>query len=230
MRPMYEIVEMIRSHYANDDDKFNNYAKTIIDYYEKEGNLAGADEIREIITTGHSIPRTSEPKLVTCMNPDNKSVNRNDIQNHNIKSNIYTPELLSEHTDIQIIKHNKDKNKSSENTPEVKPKRHRRTKAEMTAARLLESESQDNNKKDIAADIEKPKKRHRRTKAEMEAARATEIEKQGKTNNTNNMNNTNDKNNTNLITEQINKPKRHRRTKAEMAAARSLENNEVNRN
>ena len=35
MRPMYEIVEMIRSHYANDDDKFNNYAKTIIDYYEK---------------------------------------------------------------------------------------------------------------------------------------------------------------------------------------------------
>lgn len=157
MRPMYEIVEMIRAHYANDDDKFNNYAKAIIDYYEKEGNLAGADEIREIITTGHSIPRTSEPKLVTCMNPDNKSVNRNDIQNHNIKSNIYTPKLLSEHTDIQIIKHNKDENKSSENTPEVKPKRHRRTKAEMTAARLLESESQDNNKKDIAADIESQK-------------------------------------------------------------------------
>lgn len=49
MRPMYEIVEMIRAHYANDDDKFNNYAKAIIDYYEKEGNLAGADEIREII-------------------------------------------------------------------------------------------------------------------------------------------------------------------------------------
>lgn len=36
MRPMYEIVEMIRAHYANDDDKFNNYAKAIIDYYEKE--------------------------------------------------------------------------------------------------------------------------------------------------------------------------------------------------
>lgn len=47
----------------------------------------------------------------------------------------------------------------------------------MTAARLLESESQDNNKKDIAADIEKPKKRHRRTKAEMAAARALENNK-----------------------------------------------------
>lgn len=187
MRPMYEIVEMIRAHYANDDDKFNNYAKAIIDYYEKEGNLAGADEIREIITTGHSTPRTSEPKLVTCINPDNKSVNRNDIQNHNIKSNIYTPELLSEHTDIQIIKHNKDENKSSENTPEVKPKRHRRTKAEMEAARAAEIERQGktnntnnmnntndkNNTNLITEQINKPK-RHRRTKAEMAAARSLE--------------------------------------------------------
>ena len=190
MRPMYEIVEMIRAHYANDDDNFNNYAKAIIDYYEKEGNLAGADEIREIITTGHSIPRTSEPKLVTCMNPDNKSVNRNDIQNHNIKSNIYTPKLLSEHTDIQIIKHNKDENKSSENTPEVKPKRHRRTKAEMKAARAAEVEKQGkmdntnnmnntndkNNTNLITEQINKPK-RHRRTKAEMAAARLLENNK-----------------------------------------------------
>lgn len=190
MRPMYEIVEMIRAHYANDDDKFNNYAKAIIDYYEKEGNLAGADEIREIITTGHSTPRTSEPKLVTCINPDNKSVNRNDIQNHNIKSNIYTPELLSEHTDIQIIKHNKDENKSSENTPEVKPKRHRRTKAEMAAARAAEIERQGktnntnnmnntndkNNTNLITEQINKPK-RNRRTKAGMAAARSLENNK-----------------------------------------------------
>ena len=42
MRPMYEIVEMIRAHYANDDDKFNNYAKTIIDYYEKEADTPTA--------------------------------------------------------------------------------------------------------------------------------------------------------------------------------------------
>ena len=225
MRPMYEIVEMIRSHYANDDDKFNNYAKTIIDYYEKEGNLAGADEIREIITTGRSTPRTSEPKLVTCINPDNKPINHNDIQEHNNKSDINSSKILSKHTDIQIVKHNKDENKPSENAFEVKPKRHRRTKAEMEAARLLESESQNNNKKDIAADIEKPKKRHRRTKAEMAVARAAEIERQDKANNTNNINNTTNKNNTNKVTEQINKPKRHRRTKAEMAAARSLENN-----
>ena len=95
----------------------------------------------------------------------------------------------------------------------------------MTAARLLESESQDNNKKDIAADIEKPKKRHRRTKAEIAVVRAAEIERQDKANNTNNINNTTNKNNTNKVTEQIDKPKRHRRTKAEMAAARSLENN-----
>ena len=142
MRLMYEIVEMIRSHYTNDDDKFNNYAKTIIDYYEKEGNLAGADEIREIITTGHLTPRTSEPKLVTCMNPDNKSINHNDIQEHNNKSDINSSKMLSDHTDIQIVKHNKDENKPSENASEVKPKRHRRTKAEMEAARLLE-----NNKK-----------------------------------------------------------------------------------
>ena len=194
MRPMYEIVEMIRAHYANDDDKFNNYAKAIIDYYEKEGNLAGADEIREIITTGHSTPRTSEPKLVTCINPDNKSVNRNDIQNHNIKSNIYTPELLSEHTDIQIIKHNKDENKSSENTPEVKPKRHRRTKAEMAAARAaaraaeIERQGKTNNTNNmnntndknntnlITEQINKPK-RNRRTKAGMAAARSLENNK-----------------------------------------------------
>ncbi len=185
MKPMHEIVEMIRAHYVNDDDKFNNYAKAIIDYYEKEGNLAEADEIREIITTGHSTPRTSEPKLVTCMNPDNKSVNHSDIQEHNNESDIDSSEMLLEHTDIQIVKHNKDENKPSENASEVKPKRHRRTKAEMEAARLLESESQNNNKKDIAADIEKPKKRHRRTKAEIAVVRVAEIERQDKANNTN---------------------------------------------
>ena len=47
----------------------------------------------------------------------------------------------------------------------IKPKRHRRTKAEMEAARALEK---------VNTTDEPKKKRHRRTKAEMEAARAME--------------------------------------------------------
>jgi hypothetical protein len=56
---------------------------------------------------------------------------------------------------------------ANEEKKEVKKKRHRRTKAEMEAARALESQIA--NQKPEAK-----KKRHRRTKAEMEAARAME--------------------------------------------------------
>lgn len=97
----------------------------------------------------------------------------------------------------EVFKNDTEKQKKdNEQSADVKLKRHRRTKAEMEAARAEAAKTVD----DISSD--KPK-RHRRTKAEMEAARAAESKTKEEL--------------------QADKPKRHRRTKAEIEAAKAVQ-------
>ena len=58
-----EILKLIEAHFNNDDEAFNNYARAIVEYYKKDGNLEGADEILELIKTGHMPIRTNTPLL-----------------------------------------------------------------------------------------------------------------------------------------------------------------------
>lgn len=144
MKPFYEILKMIEAHYNNDDDKFNNYARAIIDFYKKDGDIEGVDEILEIMTKGHLTPRTEMPKLLqetTKVYPEKEITNLID----NVKNN-------DNHTQVN-------------NTEEIKvpKKRHRRTKAKMEEYRKTVDI--------ISVGTEEKKKRHRRTKAEMQAAR-----------------------------------------------------------
>lgn len=150
MRPFYEIEQMIIAHYNNDDDTFNAYARAVIDYYKKDGNILGAEELEEIMTTGHLEPRANRPKLLqesTPIYPDEEVITTN--------TNVIT-EIKEEQETIS------DNNKTDTIDENIKPKRHRRTKAEMLLARQQEETSVNIN--------DSPKtKRHRRTKAELEA-------------------------------------------------------------
>ncbi len=154
MRPFYEILKMIEAHYANDDDKFESYAKAIIDFYNKDGNIQGIEEIMQIMSTGHITPRTENPRLVP-IEKISPFIEESEIRRNNSKSTI---------TDISTIEITDEV--VDEPTPK---KRHRRTKAEMI---LVRQEAIDST--DINADV--PKKRHRRTKAEMEIARQQALE------------------------------------------------------
>lgn len=150
MRPFYEIEQMIIAHYNNDDDTFNAYARAVIDYYKKDGNTLGVEELEEIMKTGHLEPRTNRPKFLqesTPIYPDEEAITTN--------TNVFT-EIKEEQ---ETISDNSNTDAIDEN---IKPKRHRRTKAEMLLARQQEETSVNIN------DSPKPK-RHRRTKAELEA-------------------------------------------------------------
>lgn len=157
-RPFIEILRLIEAHFNNDDDTFNNYARAIMDFYRKEGNVEGADEILELIKTGHIEPRTSTPKLYK------ESYSKEPGNNGFVfSSKVETiPEEAKDDEPIEEIEAVVEP--AQEDIPK---KRYRRTKAE------IEAEG-DNDTFDInKADIE-PKKRHRRTKAEIEADKLKE--------------------------------------------------------
>lgn len=164
-----EILKLIEAHFNNDDEAFNNYARAIVKYYKKDGNLEGADEILELIKTGHIPIRTNTPLLYK--EPEHtKAVYSSKSQDtvtsiqetDDIKDDTNEPDAINEQpkkrhrrTKAEIEADNKAKENSNQET-DTKPKRHRRTKAEMEADRLKAEE--------LPADT---KKRHRRTKEEL---------------------------------------------------------------
>ena len=164
-----EILKLIEAHFNNDDEAFNNYARAIVEYYKKDGNLEGADEILELIKTGHVPVRTNTPLLYKepehtkavyssksqdTISSVQEADDIKDIPNEPVTVN-EQPKKRHRRTKAEIEADNKAKENSNQET-DTKPKRHRRTKAEMEADRLK-------------ADDAKPK-RHRRTKAELMAA------------------------------------------------------------
>ena len=167
-----EILKLIEAHFNNDDETFNNYARAIVDYYKKDGNLEGADEILELIKTGHIPVRINTPLLYkepehtkavySSKSQDTTSSVQEvddikDIPNEPVTVN-EQPKKRHRRTKAEIEADNKAKENLNQET-DTKPKRHRRTKAEMEADRLKVEE--------LPADT---KKRHRRTKAELMAA------------------------------------------------------------
>ncbi len=164
-----EILKLIEAHFINDDEAFNNYARAIVDYYKKDGNLEGADEILELIKTGHIPIRTNTPLLYK--EPEHtKAVYSSKSQDtvtsiqetDDIKDDTNEPVTVNEQpkkrhrrTKAEIEADNKAKENSNQEI-DTKPKRHSRTKAEMEADRLKAEE--------LPADT---KKRHRRTKEEL---------------------------------------------------------------
>lgn len=129
MRPFYDILEMIRAHYNNDDDTFNNHARVIIDFYQKDGNIAGVEEILEIMTGKNHEVRIESPKYLK-----DTIVHNNDNNNEN-EELINNPlnEIIDRIDNKEDNSNNKNKDSILEN--EVIPKkRHRRTKKELIAS------------------------------------------------------------------------------------------------
>lgn len=143
-----EILKLIEAHFINDDEAFNNYARAIVEYYKKDGNLEGADEILELIKTGHIPTRTNTPLLYK--EPEHTKA-------------VYSSKSQDTATSIQEADDIKDDTNESAAVNEQPKKRHRRTKAEIEA----DNKAKENSNQEIDT---KPK-RHRRTKAEMEADR-----------------------------------------------------------
>ena len=173
-RPFMEILKMIEAHYNNDDESFNNYAKAVIDYYDKDGNAEGVLEIKELMKTGHIKPRENTP--VFLKEPETNGYvfsSKENIQTE-VKTEVVESEdrnIKSEDSTDKPKRHRRtkvqmelDKAKEIDCAKEQeKPKRHRRTKAELEADGYY-------NKDNKADNQPEPKKRHRRTKAELEAA------------------------------------------------------------
>lgn len=153
MRPFYEIEQMIIAHYNNDDDSFNSFARAVIDYYKKDGNILGAEELEEIMTTGHLEPRTNRPKFLQETTPVYPEKDNSVSDNTNDVSSIETVEEKKNDITESI----------EDNDIQEKPKRHRRTKAEMLLAKQQEENS-------VKQDSTVKTKRHRRTKSELIAA------------------------------------------------------------
>jgi hypothetical protein len=99
------------------------------------------------------------------------SINKNNAKTKWLKKVEEDNDRLQKQTAEKVKKLENQSKLSPLPTSPEKKKRHRRTKAEMEAARIKSSMEETNNKTHI--DSPEKKKRHRRTKAEMEAYRAS---------------------------------------------------------
>ena len=179
MKPFYEILEMIKAHYENNDDNFNKYAGMVVDYYRKDGNLQGVEEILQIMRTGHLEPRTSMPKLIPVHKEADVDVNRTNANGTDVsKTNINQMDMNETDTNTKTAKSLKNRQLEETNgnidIPDMMPEKAsaNNTDSHDDIEPSIET-AESNTKLKPAVDkqqISKPK-RHRRTKAEMEAYR-----------------------------------------------------------
>lgn len=143
MKLEYEFIKLVEAHYKNDDKLFNNMCLSVIRHFESEGSSAAADEIKSFITTGHAIERDSAPLTIEQTNKPIEK--KNDSRKESIvNENINKEQDLKEIEEIKEVKKSKEETISKkteadkDNGIAEKPKRHRRTKAEMEASKKLE--------------------------------------------------------------------------------------------
>lgn len=179
MKPFYEILEMIKAHYENNDSNFNKYAGMVVDCYRKDGNLQGVEEILQIMRTGHLEPKTSMPKLISVHKEADADVNRINTNGTDvIKTDINQMDMNETDTNTKTAK--SFKNRQSEETngnidiPDMMPEKAsaNNTDSHYDIEPSIETAESDTKLKPAVdkQQISKPK-RHRRTKAEMEAYR-----------------------------------------------------------
>lgn len=179
MKPFYEILEMIKAHYENNDSNFNKYAGMVVDYYRKDGNLQGVEEILQIMRTGHLEPRTSMPKLIPVHKEADADVNRINTNGTDVSKTDINQMDMNE-TDINTKTAKSFKNRQSEETngnidiPDMMPEKASANNTDLhdDIEPSIETAESDTKLKPAVdkQQISKPK-RHRRTKAEMEACR-----------------------------------------------------------
>lgn len=181
------IYELIKAHFEGNEDNFKSNLKAVANYCEKEGNIKGADELREYLDavvkqdnrtvrkyfkenpdgTQTEITKEEFDRLVglkplkTVTEP--ASIKPIEPVKQSVES--IKPDKESIEPIEPDIKADKAENTVNEEKSEDEPKkRHRRTKAEMEEYR---------NSDEYKQEQERPK-RHRRTKAEMLALRGEE--------------------------------------------------------
>lgn len=179
MKPFYEILEMIKAHYENNDGNFNKYAGMVVDYYRKDGNLQGVEEILQIMRTGHLEPRTSMPKLIPVHKEADADVNRTNANGTDVSKTDINQMDMNE-TDRNTKTAKSFKNRQLEETngnidiPDMMPEKAsaNNTDSHDDIEPSIETAESDTKLKPAVdkQQISKPK-RHRRTKAEMEAYR-----------------------------------------------------------
>lgn len=179
MKPFYEILEMIKAHYENNDSNFNKYAGMVVDYYRKDGNLQGVEEILQIMRTRHLEPRTSMPKLISVHKEADADVNRINTNGTDvIKTDINQMDMNETDTNTKTAKSFKNRQSEEINgnidIPDMMPEKAsaNNTDSHYDIEPSIETAESDTKLKPAVdkQQISKPK-RHRRTKAEMEAYR-----------------------------------------------------------
>ena len=181
----YAIHELIKAHFDGNEDDFKSNLKAVANYCEKEGNIQGADELREYLDavvkqdnrtvrkyfkenpdgTQTEITKEEFDRLVglkplkTVTEPASIKKPIDSIEPD--KKSVPEQEKTAFKTDTPVVEEKAVNEEKSEDEPK---KRHRRTKAEMEEYR---------NSDEYKQEQERPK-RHRRTKAEMLALRGEE--------------------------------------------------------
>lgn len=183
------IYELIKAHFEGNEDNFKSNLKAVANYCEKEGNIKGADELREYLDavvkqdnrtvrkyfkenpdgTQTEITKEEFDRLVG-LKPLKTVTEPASIKPIEPVKTTNEPEINTQ-SDKPVIKADKGENKekeentvNEEKSEDEPKKRHRRTKAEMEEYR---------NSDEYKQEQERPK-RHRRTKAEMLAIRGEE--------------------------------------------------------
>lgn len=189
------IYELIKAHFEGNEDDFKNNLKAVANYCEKEGNIKGADELREY--------------LDAVVKQDNRTVRKYFKENPDGTQTEITKEEFDRLVGLKPLKTVtepafkpiepiKAANKPEINTQPVEPDKE--SKEPVIKADKGENKEVEENTVNEEKSENEPKKRHRRTKAEMEEYRNSDEYKQ-----------------------EQERPKRHRRTKAEMLAIRGEE-------
>lgn len=209
MKERFSILQLIKAHYSNNFELFDNTAKMLADILAEDGDIQAKDEILRMMKNKgeyKSLPDDYIPRNIDMI-PEKASLTQTQKAVINEESDTYEDSNVTKENDNVEKKDSNNADTDIENqmsfsdfpeilpdTETVKSKRHRRTKAEMEEFR----------KSPEYLEMQNKPKRHRRTKAEMEATRAVE-------DNTEIIDSAKDNDSTVDI-----KPKRHRRTKAEM--------------
>jgi hypothetical protein len=184
------IYELIKAHFEGNEDNFKSNLKAVANYCEKEGNIKGADELREYLDAVVKQDNRTVRKYFK-ENPDgtqteitkeefDRLVGLKPLKTVTEPASIKPIEPVKQFVesiepdkesiepiepDIKADKAEMKENTVNKEKSEDEPKkRHRRTKAEMEEYR---------NSDEYKQEQERPK-RHRRTKAEMLALRGEE--------------------------------------------------------
>ena len=164
------IYELIKAHFEGNEDNFKSNLKAVANYCEKEGNIKGADELREYLDAVVKQDNRTVRKYFK-ENPDGTQteITKEEFDRlvglKPLKTVTEPASIKPIEPDIKADKAEMKENTVNEEKSEYEPKkRHRRTKAEMEEYR---------NSDEYKQEQERPK-RHRRTKAEMLAIRGEE--------------------------------------------------------